>query len=159
MLFGLVILGWNGSINSWNLILSEILGPGIFLGWVGAKLAKWHFYQIYPNQTFANFAPTCPRKIPSPKISLKIKFREFLDPFQLKISRPNNFFWAKIVYFWHFLAKNPKTSGQTISRYSSSEPPNLVVTWDNSHCCWSPPFDLKRLLPHCDGKKSPNDTL
>ena len=110
-LFGSVILGWIGSRNSRNLILSEILGLGIFLGWVRAKLAKSHFYQNCPNQTFANFAPTHPRKIPSPKISLKIKFCEFLDPFQPKMTKPNNFFWGKIAQFGTFLEFLKKATG------------------------------------------------
>ena len=102
----LLILGWNGSRNSWNLILSRFLGLGIFLGQVEAKLANLHFGRFYWKCYFTNFAPTHPTIIPSPKISLKIKFYEFLDPFQPKISRPNNFFGVKIGQFWLFLANN-----------------------------------------------------
>ena len=107
-LFGLVILGWKGSRNSQNLILSWILGLGSFLGQVLANLAKVNFWQICSICYFPNFAYNHPRKFPSPKIQLKIKFLEFLDPFQPKMSRPNNFFWGKIGQFGQFLAKKAK---------------------------------------------------
>ena len=128
-LFGPVNLGWNVSRNFWNLILSEILGLGTFLGWVGAKLAKWHLYQNCPNQTFANFAPSYPRKIPSPKISLKIKFRKVLDPFQPKMTRPNNFFWGKIDQFGPFLEFSLDFPGIRIFILGPSESPNVGLTW------------------------------
>ena len=104
-LFGLLILGWKGFRNSRNLILSWILGLRIFLGQVLAKLAKVDFSQICSKCYFPNFAYIHPRKIPSPKIQLKIKFLEFLYHFQPKMSQPNNFFWGKI---GQFLAKKAK---------------------------------------------------
>ena len=99
-LFGLLIFGWKRSRNSRNLILSWILGLGIFLGQILAKLAKVDFRQICSKCYFPNFAYIHPRKTPSPKIQLKIKFLEFLDLFQPKMSRPNNFFGAKLANFW-----------------------------------------------------------
>ena len=100
------ILGSNGPRNSRNLILSEIKGFRIFLPCVKAKLPKVDFWTFYWKCYFCNFASAHSRKILNPKISLKIKFLEFLSQCHLKMSRPNNFFRAKLAnlgYFWPFL--------------------------------------------------------
>ena len=84
--------------------MSEILGFRVFLGQVGAKLAKVKFGTNYRKCHITNFASTHPKKLPSPKMSLKIKFPEVLDPPQPKICKSNNFFGGKIGKSGQFLA-------------------------------------------------------